>query len=66
MAQTPVYDLTQNRSAWLVEACGEVIHFLPCCCVQAGIHAAGGLWLGGGMIRLDHRDCSVSMPHDLG
>jgi hypothetical protein len=35
----------------LVEACGEVIHFVPRRCIQAGIRADAGTWLAGLLIR---------------
>jgi hypothetical protein len=46
-----VHDVTQHRSAGPVNACGEVIHFLPRPCVKASIRANSCVLLAGSMVR---------------
>src|SRR5262245_31998661 len=62
MTQAPLHDVTQYCSTGLVEASGEVIHFLARRRVQAAIRADAGAWhVGWWSRRCVHRCPSVSM-----
>src|SRR5688500_16484799 len=50
IAQAPLHEVTQHRSARPAEAFGQVVHFLPCRRVKAGIHAAACPCAAGPMI----------------
>jgi len=57
----PLQEVTQHRGARPAEVFGQIVHFLPCRRVKAGIHANAWPCAAGPMIwRLVRRYSSVS------